>query len=280
MKKLVSRTEFAQLAEVSAATVTRAALNRLADAVDGKYIDAAHPAAVDFIEKGRDAKTKKTETVPGVDPLYEHAVARCAQLGKFNAEFLKKEFNIGSERARKLRDMIATSGVLDRSEIIIPMGILENRKKFPHVRGTAAAKQNRIDADDEILEPIAIPGNIIRFADMTIRQVIQGYGTATRFVDYLKALKEIGIMAEREIRLAEIKGQLVSRALVQTQIVEQFDAAHMKLLRDGSRTIAIQVSAMVAAGETPEDIEKAISEKITDFIRPVKAKVARALKNE
>lgn len=276
MEKLVSRTEFARLAGVTPGAVTKAAKTSLLEAVNGKYIDANHAAAIKFMEKA--ALDKTPPPLPGIDPLYEKALEACLESGLWGTPFLRSTFHIGGERAKKLRDQIKAAKEQSRAEKVIPVALTE--PKAPHVRGTALLKQKRIAADSAPLDEVVIPDNIAAFADMTIRDVIKKYGTAERFTDYLKALKEIGIMAEREIRLAEIKGQLVSRAMVQTQVVEQFDEAHMKLLRDGSKTIAIQVSAMCEAGESIEDIEKFISEKITDFIRPVKAKIAKALRHD
>lgn len=271
-----ARAKFAQIAGVTPAAVTKAANLALKNCVDGKYIDSAHPDALAYIEKIAHAKTP--ETLPGIDPLYENAISACRAAGKWNANVICKGIGVGHVRANKILRQIEAAGVKDADARADK--VMADLKKTPHVRGPALIKQRRIEQDDHDLEEIVIPDNIAAFADMTIRDVIRKYGTADRFVDYLKALKEIGIMAEREIKLAEIKGQLISRDLVQKYVVEEFDAAHMKLLRDGSKTLAVQVSAMVAAKETPEDIEKFISEKITDFIRPVKTKVAKALRND
>lgn len=276
VKQLVTRAKFAKIAGVTPAAVTKAAELSLKNCVDGKYLDANHPDALAYIEKIARAKTP--ETLPGIDPLYENAVEACRAAGRWSANTICKGVGVGHIRANKILKQIEAAGVPQsdaRSD-----KVMTPTKKEPHVRGPAIVKQRRIAQDTEDLEEIVLPDNIAAFADMTIRDVIRKYGTAERFVDYLKALKEIGIMAEREIKLAEIKGQLISRDLVQKYVVEEFDAAHMKLLRDGSKTLAVQVAAMCAAKETPEDIEKFISEKITDFIRPVKTKISRALRND
>lgn len=277
MKKLISRTEFAKIAQVTQGAVTRAAKTSLSEAVDGKYIDLNHAAAQEFIKKNHEAKTP--EPLPGIDPLYEKAVELCQNMDRWSANLIKHNLNVGSTRATKIFNQIIAAGVKEKFEREGKVLAAAPIPKTPHVRGTQAAKQKRIAADVEELEEIELPENIIAFADMTIRDVIRKYGTAERFVDYLKALKEIGIMAEREIKLAEMKGELVSRRLVQTRVIEEFDAAHIKLLRDGSKTIAVQVAAMVSAGESIEDIEKTIAGKITDFIRPAKSKIEKALRD-
>lgn len=277
-KNLVSRTQFAKIAGITPSGVTKAALRDLEPAVSGKYIDAAHPAAVAFVEKmARRPTPESAGKVPGIDPLYEKAIEVCREHGKWGQDFLRAHFRIGAERAQRLAALLRATKAKEKALEVPPPPKPE--KKTPHVRGSALLKQKRIEADDEELEEIQIPDNILKFADLTLREVIKKYGTAERFVDYLKALKEIQLIAEREIKMAEIKGQLVSRYLVQTQIVEQFEAAHIKLLMDGAKTISVKASALCAAGATTEEIEKMVAEKITDFIRPVKSKIERALKN-
>ena len=69
MQKLLSQSKFAQLAGVNASTVTRLKKTLLKAAVSGRYIDAAHPDAVEYL------KNREREATPppaeGIDPLYE-----------------------------------------------------------------------------------------------------------------------------------------------------------------------------------------------------------------
>ena len=53
----------------------------------------------------------------------------------------------------------------------------------------------------------------------------------------------------------------------------------IKLLTDGAKTIARRGTAMHDAGRDMLEIEKFVADQITSFIRPVKAKVARALRD-
>jgi hypothetical protein len=124
-----------------------------------------------------------------------------------------------------------------------------------------------------------VPEAIEAFADMSLRQIIKRFGTEQAFVDWLKAGKEIEAIEEKRLKNAEKKGQLVNRELVKRGIIEPIDSMHIKLLTDGAKTLSRRVTTMHDSGETVETIEKFIAEHITSFIRPVKSKVARALKN-
>ena len=125
-----------------------------------------------------------------------------------------------------------------------------------------------------------IPEQISKYADMSLRSTIEKFGTAPRFKDWLGAMKEIVVIEDRNLKIAETKGRLVSRDLVQKHIVGEIDAAHIKLLRDGSKTIAVRVTAMVGSGAEPNDIERMVSELISSFIKPMKVKVTRAIRQE
>ena len=124
-----------------------------------------------------------------------------------------------------------------------------------------------------------VPEYIGELADMTLRDLIMQFGTDVRFVDWLKATKEIEMINEKRLKNAESEGLLVSRHLVKVGILEPLNSAHIKLLTDGVKTIARRTVALHESGKDLTDIEEFIADQVSSFIRPVKAKVARALKN-
>lgn len=284
IKKLVTRTEFAVLAGVSGAAVTKACEKALKPATDGKRIDASHPAALAYIEKIANAKT--LGATPGIDPMYSEAVEGARRSGRYSQSQIRRDLMCGSVRAQKIFEMMTLAGIVPEGKVAEPVPEVDLSKtrllqmkvetKPVHVRGTAARRQQEIDGDDEDLE-VLIPENVAKYADMTLREVLNKFGTASRFKDYLQAMKEISMIEDRHIKIAQMKGKLVSRELVQQQIVEPIDAAHIKLLRDGSKTIARRATALHGAGTDVLEIEKVVAELITSFIRPVKAKVKAAL---
>ena len=147
-------------------------------------------------------------------------------------------------------------------------------KASGHTAGRETKKEGKYDPDSFV-----VPEYIGALADRTLRDLIRHFGTDVRFLDWLKATKELEIINEKRIKNAQSEGSLVSRKLVKTGIIDPFNSAHIKLLTDGSKTIARRVTAMHDAGRDALEIEKFVADQITSFIRPVKAKVARALKN-
>ncbi|MDZ7922690.1 MAG: hypothetical protein U5M23_01235 [Marinagarivorans sp.] len=117
------------------------------------------------------------------------------------------------------------------------------------------------------------------FADMTLRAVLEIYGTESALKDWLTATKTIEEIEEKRLRNAERRGELVSRDLVKKGIIDVVNETHLKMLTDGSKSIANDLCAMVLAGVEPQKIEVAVSDRLTKFIAPGKARMLRALQN-
>ena len=275
-QKLITRAQFAELAGVSGAAVTKAAGASLKAATSGKFIDAAHPDALAYVKKQDRDKTPPAAT--GLDPLYEQALEACQSANNWTIAHLVRTQKIGKVRARKLQAMLAATEVKDtptpRREADLDSHIAA---KAPHVRGTAARKERRKAESDETAEEV--PENIAEYADMTLRQIIQKFGTDVRFVDWLKAVKAIEDIQEKRLKNEQAQGNLVNRDLIRTGIIEPLNTAHVKMMTDGAKAISVRVPAMAAAGEETVDIERYISGVISSFIKPVAPKVERAIKN-
>jgi len=178
---------------------------------------------------------------------------------------------IGSDRARKLVALIQNANIQDFEKPAAEK-VKREEKARPHTRGTAAKKQQAIQEDDEELFEL-LDRNVAQYADMTLRDIVRKFGTATRFAEYLRAMKEISMIEDREIKIAQTKGELVHRDLVSQLIIEPIDSAHVKLMRDGSKTIAVRMAAMHGSGADINEMQLVTSELIASFIKPVKAKV-------
>lgn len=279
VKKLLTRTEFAELAGVTAAAVTKAADKALRHCLDGKLVDAGHPDALAYMEKVARAKTP--ETLPGIDPLYDEAVELCRRDGRWSANHIKLNLGVGSTRSTKIFKQIEAAGLTKNKNVdVVPPReekVLAEVKK-PHVRGTAAAKQKRMDEDTGEAEP-EIPPNIEIYADLTLREIYEKFGTLPRFKDWLGAMKDISAIQEKQLKAEQVKGNLVHRDIVHRFITDPIDAAHRKLLRDGSQTISVRAFAMCEAGASPIELKKLVEDTISSFIKPVKSKVSRAMEN-
>ena len=274
-QRLYTRAGFAEIAGVSGAAVTKACQAALKPACDGQMIDANHAAAKAYLKKH--ARTQTEER----DELFDKAVEFCQNSGKWTAYGIRHGLMIGATRAKKIIHQISAAGLIpeDKNQKYVDGRV--SPPKTPHVRGTAARRAQQIAADVEELEPEPmIPEQIAKYADMTLREAIEKYGTAPRFKEWLSAMKEICMIEDRNLKIAETKGRLISRDLVQKYIIGEVDAAHIKLLRDGSKTIAVRVAAMVGSGAEQTEIERVVSDLISSFIKPMKVKVTRAIRRD
>lgn len=280
MQKLVSRSKFSDLAGVNPSTVTRVCKTILAGAVVGKQIDVAHPDAVAYLEKQVHAATPAP--APGLDPHYQEAIESCTETGRWSVSQIQRSCRVGYNRATAILETMKRLGVVpnvvDAQDFTETLTTFIEKTKSKKPVGAAAVKEAKKQAYSEE-RLIEIPEDIEEFADMTLRELISRFGTDVRFVDWLKATQSIEAINEKRLKNAQTKGELVSRHLVKVGIIEPIESAHIKLMTDGAKTIARRAAAMAQAGKEVAEIEAFAVDQISSFIKPVKAKVDRALRN-
>ena len=292
-KKLLTKSEFARLAGVNPSTTTRLCKTVLLAAWDGKRIDAAHPVAAEYLENKRLKQTQPAAT--GLDPLYEQAVKFCVEQRRFSISSLQRQFRIGYDRAKVIVDTMKAAGLVPKDydpHKLLPDIEAEAIPKSPPavLRGNAAknatkkqlalAEANaRTEADINSDMTYDVPEDIQAFADFTLRELIERFGTDTAFIDWLKATKEIENINEKRLKNAQTKGELISRRLVENHVIDTFNSAHLRLMKDGSKSIAAGVVSKSAGGAELPEIEAYVSDIVGSFLKPVKNKIARALKN-
>ena len=128
-------------------------------------------------------------------------------------------------------------------------------------------------------QPHEIPEDLTPFIDFTLGEIIQKFGADSAFLDWLRSVKIIEEIEEKRLKNAEKRGELIARDLVKKGIIDVVNETHLRMLSDGSKSIANDVVSMALAGADPQQVEIAVSERLTKFIKPGKARMARALKN-
>ena len=118
---------------------------------------------------------------------------------------------------------------------------------------------------------------IIDITSMTLDQIMEIFGTDENFKTYLTARKTLVDIEEKEIKNAEKRGELVSKALVQSRIIDQFNRVHLLLLKDGAKSISAGVASKIESGDSLQAAEVYVSEVIGSFIKPLKAKISSGL---
>jgi len=154
----------------------------------------------------------------------------------------------------------------------------KKRPQKPEMQSSAQRKPSARNQKAAEKVP-AVPVDITEFWHLTLSEICLIYGTDTRFADWLRASRDIESIHEKRIKNAKAKGELVHRDLVKIGIIDPINAAHIKILTAGAKTIAVRLEAMAKAGSTQEEMEALVQDLLSSFIKPVKDKVHRALKN-
>lgn len=209
MRRLVSKTQFAALARVTQAAITKACKGPLADALEGVRIDLDHVCAQQYLE-GK-----------GIDPT-------------------------------ELSDRLTAS-----------------------VAAPAASRQT--DPPNAATEASSLGGDVGSIAELTIRQIVERFGTEVRFKDYLSNLKAIEDIRSKRLQNEEAEGALIERERVKTHVFGMIDGAHRRLLTDAPKTIARRLYAMARSESPVEDAESTVRDIISSQLRVVIATARRVL---
>lgn len=273
------------MAKVSHSTITRAAAKVLSDAMEGELVDAAHPAALAFLQ--RQELAKLPSPLPGVDARYEEALAHCQEVGRWTASAVQRGLKIGYGRASKIFAMMQATGVVPKKEEEevheVPESApaepkVQETPKKPYVRGYAAKKLKE-QAQEPDKPPVPVPEFIQPFAHKSLTELVDTFGTDTRFETWLNSLQKIAGVQEKRLKNAKTEGELVGRNLVTVGIFDHIDAAFTRMLTDGRQTIAARAHTITKAGGTIPDVDKMVGDQLSSLIKPAKDRMIKALKN-
>ena len=130
---------------------------------------------------------------------------------------------------------------------------------------------------DEMHSTVDIPENMSHMLELPLREVIEKFGTDARLVDWLNAVKKIEDINEKRLKNAKIEAELVNRHLV-AKIIDIFNSANMKILKDGSKSIAAGIISKHLEGSNQAECEAHASDIMSSFIKPAKERAITALK--
>lgn len=251
--KLLTKSEFARMAGVSAAAITKLTNNgKLNFAMVGRRINANHEEAIRYLEG------KILQQSPPNSKKVEKPKTKVTVIEK---KAVKKQVKKKVKKSEKPKD---------------------GRALGNHTRGygvKAEAKKNAAPehSNSDLIKDL--PEDIQKLAHLSLSELVKIFGTDTCFIDWLNARKTIEIVHEKRIKNAAIENTLVSRELMKRGVIEPIEQAHVKLLTDGAKTISKRIFSMIEAGRTVEECEAYVRDQVSGFIRPLKAKIRRTMKS-
>jgi len=242
---LMSKAEFARHCGVSGARITHLTKpgEPLWDAMNGRYINALHPDAVDYFKlKAPEAvavpPVRKTSGMPSAPPPPAAIIA----------------------------DTVS-------AHVATPVNNIPAKK--PHVRGYAARNAKNAAPVNITFDARTNPED---FLDMSLRELTERFGTDRQFLEWLKAVKSIEDIREKRLRNAEKENQYLPRDMVQ-KVISEFVRCFNLQLTDGSKTIVTQVRNMTKAGQSVEACITFAQDRIGNPITDAKKRIADHLVN-
>lgn len=240
MPRPVSRADLARLAGVSRVAITKATRSKLAGAVNGDRVDLDHPAVIAYL-KAR-----------GVDGGAAALTARAPTKSKKPAKKAPRARTPSSKRGRKR----AAKPTARRPKMAVA----------PPPVPPAQALPPPVSAEEPLDE-----------AAKALDLLVTKWGTARGFRDYLLSRKTIADIREKELKINEAEGRVVSRALVMTHVTGIIEGAFRQLLTDTPKTLVRTAYAMARSGTPVEEAEAKARELISAQLGPLKAHAVRVL---
>lgn len=224
-----------------------------------KLVSQAKFAQISGVNKSTVCRAMKTTLQPAV-------VEGCIDLGNELCEKYLKKKGLDYEH---LMSSVTTSAIKK-----------DNKAKLNKSIGRTEPKKIEIDpVDSEFAAVAEVDSEITMYTDMSLGDVVDKFGTDERFVTWLKAAKLIEEVQAKRLSNEATKGTLINRQIVKDYVIDVFNAAHLKMMKDGAKTIAIGAISKHETGAGEHEIEAYVSDIIGAFIKPAKAKIARTLRN-
>lgn len=116
--------------------------------------------------------------------------------------------------------------------------------------------------------------------DLTIREVVERFGTDESLVNYVKTLKIIEQTRWQRIKNEREEGRLIPKEFVKQHVLALIDGAFRGLLIDAPKTLARRLYAAAKADVPIEEGEATAKEINSSHIRAVKDRCRKALADD
>ena len=112
---------------------------------------------------------------------------------------------------------------------------------------------------------------------LSLNEIAEHFGTDDEYRSWLDAKKKQVDIAERELKIKEHIGELVSREFVHKYLFGLIEEMNSRLLVDSAVTIATKVYACCESGDSIEEATKIVRDEISKPIKGAKAQVTNKM---
>lgn len=128
-------------------------------------------------------------------------------------------------------------------------------------------------------EPPREMPDISELPEMTLREIAFYHGTDEEFRGWADAFKKVQDGIEKELKNKKLKGDVIERDFVDTQIIGLIQEMTSRMLVDYPRKIVEMVYAHCESGDVKEEAENSVREELGKPIQAAKAQIVKRIKN-
>lgn len=273
MSDLITKTAFARLINIKLER-----LNELikqgyfAEAIVDSKINKNHPAAKKYIEgiqqelfikepnNNNSKKTKETITLVSKTIFAKQAgtslgsVSNAIKRGNLTNAVIGTKININHPEAQLF---------INRNKAMQNFRDNDNNKPKTELEYNSELPKETTEVE--------------QYYNLSLREIINTFGTDYRFNEWLKAVKNIEDIKEKRIKNEHSMGSLISREFVRSHIFSLIETSNIRLLSDSPRTITARVLEANETGSTREQIEKIVCDLLSKQIKNIKVRAMRSL---
>lgn len=125
-------------------------------------------------------------------------------------------------------------------------------------------------------EPPREMPDISDLPEMSLREIAFYHGTDEEFRGWADAFKKVQDGIEKELKNKKLKGDVIDREFVRTNIVGVIEEMTSRILVDYPRKLVEMVYAHCESGDPKEDAEESVRNELG---KPIKASKVRVVKN-
>ena len=227
-----------------------------------KQIDPAHPAAKRYAKRH-----EGNAPIEGPEPKGDKA-------GRPRAAAAKAR-----DQARWAKKAARRSGKKGADAVVAAVKKRKPRKTYEP--GRDAINEIRLDMPpiDIVDAKIAhAPETLRALLDLTVEEVLLGYGSVPDLVDVLKSTKVMTDIEATRLKIAERRGELIEREHVRVHLFGPIAEMHLRVLSDAPRTITVRARALIESEEPNETVEALIRGLLEKEFGDLKTALVRALR--